>query len=99
MKGAGVYVRKQGMSARHFDSSLCFIVEFSVQYSIQYSVQYTVQCSGHFFPSVDCAPQDSLICLRDLPWEFLLSREPQGFSPFSRRLGSKTKEDAASDSP
>ena len=45
MKGAGVYVRKQGMLARHCDSSLCFIAEFSVQYIIQLSVQYTVKCS------------------------------------------------------
>ena len=43
MKGAGVYVRKQGMSARHFDSSLCY-VQCTVQYTVQCTVHCTVQC-------------------------------------------------------
>ena len=42
-RGGGAYVRKQGMSARHFDSLLCY-VQCTVQYTVQCTVHCTVQC-------------------------------------------------------
>ena len=38
----GVCVKKQGMSASHFDSSLCNIVRCSIHYSIKYIVQCSI---------------------------------------------------------
>ena len=44
---------KQGMSARHFDSLLCY-VQCTVQYTVQCSIQCTVQCTLN---SVHCKVQ------------------------------------------